>query len=68
MTSDRPRAPYLKGDDRHALAADLKTQYEAGATIRQLADDTGRSYGSIAQLLRLADTEMRPKGVRPKTS
>ena len=68
MTASRPRAPYLKGDARHQAGVDLKTRYEAGATVRQLADETGRSYGSIAQLLRLAGTQMRPVGWPRKTN
>lgn len=67
MTEPRPRAPYLKGDARLKLAASLKTRYEAGATVRQLAAETGRSYGSVAELLRLAGTEMRPVGFQRKT-
>ncbi|MEV6833548.1 helix-turn-helix domain-containing protein [Streptomyces sp. NPDC051133] len=60
MTETRPKRRYLTSGERHALAADLKTRYEAGASVRQLAEETGRSYGSVSGLLHLADTQMRP--------
>lgn len=66
MTETRPRRRYLTGEARAQAAAHLKTKYEAGATVRQLAEETGHSYGNIANLLRLAGTEMRPKGFQPK--
>lgn len=66
--TDRPKRHYLKGDARLKLAADLKQQYEAGATIRELAEDIGYSFGAVANLLYAAGTRMRPKGFQPKTA
>jgi len=57
---------YLTGAARAQFASELKPRYEAGATIRQLAEETGYSYGNVANLLRLAGTRMRPKGFQPK--
>ncbi|MEU1273052.1 helix-turn-helix domain-containing protein [Streptomyces sp. NPDC005799] len=50
----------LTGEARAKVAAELKPRYEAGATIKQLAEETGRSTAGVADLLRAAGTEMRP--------
>lgn len=62
----RPRARYLKGAARQETADQLRGLYEAGATIRELAAVTGRSYGGVLNLLRHAGCEMRPWGFQPK--
>lgn len=63
--SARPRARYLKGAVREETARQLRAEYEAGATVRQLAEQTGRSYGGVLNLLRHAGCEMRPWGFQP---
>jgi hypothetical protein len=63
MTDHRTRH-WCTGARRRELAASLKFKYESGATIRELADETGRSCAGVANLLRLAETRMRPKGWR----
>ena len=66
-----PRRRYtrrLTGVARTEYAAGLRARYEAGATIRQLAADTGSAPGTVTQLLHLAGTRMRPAGRPPKTS
>lgn len=52
----------LRGADRAPVAAELRAQYEAGATIRGLATANGRSYSYIRDLLLHADTMLRPRG------
>ena len=47
-----------------SLRAELRGQYEAGATVRDLADETGRSYGGVHKLLKDGGTEFRPRGRR----
>jgi hypothetical protein len=49
----RPHARIV-GEDRAQLAEDLKKKHKKGASIRALAKETGRSYGSINRLLREA--------------
>jgi hypothetical protein len=56
------RAPAIKGDQRVHLANHLAEQYRGGASIRDLGRRTGRSYGSIHQLLREAGVELRTRG------
>ena len=52
----------ITGSDREALAATIREQYEAGASIRQLAQQTGRSYGFIHRILVDAGVQLRGRG------
>jgi Helix-turn-helix domain len=54
---------HLIGDARTKAAADLRAQYEAGASIRQIAYNTGHSAGRVRTLLLEAGTTLRPPGV-----
>ena len=47
---------------RDQLLTELRTAYERGASIRNLAASTGRSYGSVHSLLRESGTTMRSRG------
>ncbi|WP_435280023.1 helix-turn-helix domain-containing protein [Streptomyces sp. 1222.5] len=49
------------GPDREKLAADLKTRYEQGQSIRVLAKETGRCYSNVHTLLEEAGTTFRPR-------
>ena len=44
------------------LLDELRDEYERGASIRNLAATTGRSYGSIHGMLRESGTTMRSRG------
>jgi hypothetical protein len=50
------------GDRRDQLGIEVAARYAAGATIRQLARSTGRSYGSINRLLVEYGGEVRTRG------
>ncbi|KOX10296.1 transcriptional regulator [Nocardiopsis sp. NRRL B-16309] len=52
----------MSGEDRAELAAQLKRRYDAGESIRVLADATGRSYGFVHRLLSEAGAELRGRG------
>ena len=41
----------VTGTERDKLATDLKKRYDAGESIRALANATGRSYGFIHRIL-----------------
>ncbi|CAL9609062.1 hypothetical protein SUDANB1_05587 [Streptomyces sp. enrichment culture] len=60
----RKYRPRLTGEARIKRRQDLRVKYEAGATIRVLADETGLSYGLTRDLLREARTVMRGRGAR----
>lgn len=51
MSNKAPVRRLMPGPDREKLAADLKNKYDAGASIRALAEETGRSYGGVHRLL-----------------
>ncbi|MFI8535428.1 HU family DNA-binding protein [Streptomyces aquilus] len=55
MTATKP----LRGEARVALARHLKSRYQSGASIEQLAEETGRSQSNIVDLLHLARTRLR---------
>lgn len=57
----------ITGTARATLAAELKRDYEAGASIRQLAEDTGRSYGFIHRMLSDAQATRRGRGGATRT-
>jgi Helix-turn-helix domain len=52
----------VSGERREALAGELAQQYRNGASIRQLAEQTGRSYGFIHRMLIESDVPLRGRG------
>ncbi|MFD7555826.1 helix-turn-helix domain-containing protein [Streptomyces sp. NPDC059835] len=52
----------MRGAERERLAADLKKKYDAKASIRQLAEEAGLSYGLVHALLGEAGTILRGRG------
>lgn len=46
----------------NALADKLRGLYQAGRSVRQLADETGYSIQRVRSLLQMAETSMRPRG------
>ena len=52
----------VSGGERDKLAADLSKKYAGGASIRELAESTGRSYGFIHGVLREHGVELRGRG------
>jgi hypothetical protein len=52
----------ITGANRSKLADELKKQYDKGASIRELADSSGRSYGFIHRVLAEAGVSLRGRG------
>ncbi len=52
----------ITGETRAELALDLRTRYEHGASIRALAESTGRSYGFVHRVLSENDVPLRGRG------
>lgn len=52
----------VAGEDRTALAGQLTERYTAGASIRALAAETGRSYGFVHRVLSESGTTLRSRG------
>jgi len=56
----------ITGAERAKLAQDLRTRYEEGASIRDLASETGRSYGFVHRVLTESGAQLRGRGGAPK--
>lgn len=52
----------VTGAEREKLSLTLVKEYEAGASIRELAASTGRSYGFIHRVLDEAGVTLRGRG------
>jgi hypothetical protein len=52
----------ITGSEREKLSDRLVEQYLAGASIRQLAQQTGRSYGFVHRILVDAGVPLRGRG------
>lgn len=51
--------------ERTALTIKSVSDYQSGASIREIANKYGYSYKTINDLLKQAKVEMRPKGRPP---
>ncbi|MEU1596656.1 helix-turn-helix domain-containing protein [Streptomyces sp. NPDC005708] len=60
--STKPARRLLPGPERDKVAAGLKAEYEAGTSVRRIAEATGRSYGAVHRLLAEAGVQFRPRG------
>lgn len=60
--SELTKGRRVTGGERDKLAADLKKKYTAGASIRELAESTGRSYGFIHRVLSESGVTLRSRG------
>lgn len=52
----------ITGADRAKLADELTKRYVAGASIRELADETGRSFGFVHKILTENEVTLRSRG------
>jgi hypothetical protein len=52
----------ITGAAREKLASDLRKKYEKGASLRGLAQQTGRSYGFVHRILSDAGVTLRARG------
>jgi hypothetical protein len=52
----------ITGADRAKLAGELTKKYANGASIRALAEETGRSYGFVHRILTENDVSLRSRG------
>lgn len=56
-----PRGKRLKGEKAEAFRDQVVKTY-ARASIRDICEETGRSYGSIHRLLKRSGVTFRPRG------
>jgi helix-turn-helix protein len=52
----------VTGVERDKLSTGLKKKYDSGASIRELAASTGRSYGFVHRVLSEAGADLRGRG------
>jgi predicted transcriptional regulator len=52
----------VSGGEREKLTNDLRKKYVAGASIRELAASTGRSYGFVHRVLSESGVPLRGRG------
>ncbi len=52
----------ITGPDRDVLGTTLSKKYLAGASIRDLASETGRSYGFVHRILVDSGVKLRGRG------
>jgi len=52
----------ITGTDRDKLGSQLVKKYEKGVSIRALAEEAGRSYGFIHQVLSESGVTLRGRG------
>lgn len=52
----------ITGANRSKLAGDLKKRYDKGASIRELAESSGRSYGFVHRVLAESGVTLRGRG------
>jgi len=52
----------ISGGQREKLASELRKKYEGGKSIRDLAGETGRSYGFVHRLLSESGVQLRGRG------
>lgn len=60
--SETNKGRRITGAERQALTSDIAGKYAQGASIRQLSEQTGRSYGFIHRLLVESGTTLRGRG------
>ena len=68
-TTDKiTKGSWITGPARDKVSVDLKTKYEKGASIRALAEATGRSYGFVHRILSEAGAQLRARGGNTRTT
>jgi hypothetical protein len=65
--ADLKKGARITGAQRDKLATDLKKKYEKGASIRALAEQTGRSYGFVHRVLSETGVTLRGRGGATRT-
>lgn len=60
--NEQDKGTRVAGQDRAALTRSMQAQYEGGASIRAIAESSGRSYGFVHRLLSESETPLRGRG------
>ena len=58
----KARVTRVTGEARDTLARDAVARYQAGASIREIADEHSRSYGFVHKILTESGVALRGRG------
>ena len=61
-TTTTKKGSRLVGEDRERLASQVTGQYDEGKSIRDIAAETGRSYGFVHRVLAESGATMCSRG------
>lgn len=67
MADTTAKGSRVSGDARDKLASELSQKYSNGMSIRELAAETGRSYGFVHRLLVESGVTLRGRGGAPRS-
>lgn len=67
MAEQNAKGGRITGTQRDTMAKELRKQYESGKSIRDLAAETGRSYGFVHRVLSESGVQLRGRGGAPKS-
>ncbi|MGX1887759.1 helix-turn-helix domain-containing protein [Streptomyces sp. NPDC055287] len=56
----------VTGSDRDKITAEYKSRYEAGESIRKIAEASSCSYGFVHGILTESGTSLRRRGTEPR--
>jgi predicted transcriptional regulator len=62
VATDLKKGARITGSARDKLAAELRKKYDAGQSIRALAESSGRSYGFVHRILTESGVVLRGRG------
>jgi hypothetical protein len=62
VVAELKKGSRITGSERDKLSSDLRKKYEAGQSIRLLAESSGRSYGFVHRILSESGTTLRGRG------
>ena len=67
MVDKVARGARISGAERERLTSTLQEKYEKGASLRELAYESGRSYGFVHRVLTDAGVILRGRGGSTRT-
>ncbi|MCA1824504.1 MAG: helix-turn-helix domain-containing protein [Mycobacteriales bacterium] len=62
MAESLKKGSRITGNERDKLGTELRRKYDAGQSIRLLAEQSGRSYGFVHRILSENGTPLRGRG------
>ena len=62
MATTLTKGSRITGAQRSDLSSELASRYERGESIRQIAEETGRSYGFVHGVLKESGVQLRGRG------